>query len=72
MARCRGTTRSGARCRREAGESGYCYQHEDQAGPEQDGQPWEDVLDDGLKVALGVGLLAAILFLPIPFLRRRR
>lgn len=73
MTRCRGTTQAGDRCRREAGDSRYCYIHEDQAGPSGGGEErWEHRLDDMVKVALGLGLLAALLFLPIPFLRRRR
>lgn len=72
MTRCRGTTQAGERCRRDAGDSGFCYAHEDQAGSSGDAERWEEGLSDTVKVALGVGLLAAVLFLPIPFLRRRR
>ena len=68
MAQCRGTTRKGERCRRDARPgSDYCSIHVDQDAPE--GAPGGDGaatdsggMDDLMKTALGFALIGAILF----------
>ncbi len=64
MAQCQGTTRKGARCKRDAAEgSAFCSIHTDQdvdAGETPAAQPWDR--DALVKTAIGFGLLAGILF----------
>ncbi len=60
MTQCRGTTRQGARCRREAAEgSDYCSIHMDQAEEASAEQEEWDV-DAILKTALGFALVGAV------------
>lgn len=67
MPRCRGTTQAGSRCRRAAPEgSDYCSQHEDQAPEDRGAGSADDPFGDGLKIALGVLLVGAILYLGFP------
>lgn len=60
MTQCRGTTKRGEQCRREATEgSDYCSIHMDQAGQESFEQEEWDV-DAILKTALGFALIGAV------------
>jgi len=68
VAQCKGTTRKGERCKRDAPEgSGYCSIHQDQAARAT--PPKEAPIDwDGeaiLKAAIGFALVGAILFFRI-------
>jgi len=60
MAQCRGTTRKGERCRREAGEgSHYCSFHEPESA-ESGGSGWNDELTDTAKTVLGLAVAAIV------------
>lgn len=67
MAQCRGTTKSGNRCKREASpDSSFCGIHQDQEirARETGGNgAWD--WDAVMKTALGVGLVAGIILLRI-------
>ena len=62
MAQCRGTTKKGDQCRREARDkSGFCSIHQDQevrARTAREGAEWDK--EALMKAALGFGLVAAI------------
>ena len=64
MAQCRGTTKKGDRCRRDARDgSVFCAIHQDQevrARETRSQSEWD--ADAIMKAALGIGLLGAILF----------
>lgn len=64
MAQCRGTTKKGDRCRRDAREgSPFCAIHTDEDAGGRDGngggEDWD--MDAILKTAIGFGLICAIL-----------
>lgn len=65
MTQCRGTTKQGARCRREVTEgSDYCFIHMDQAGQASyERQEWD--VDAILKTALGFALIGAVILFRI-------
>ncbi len=65
MTQCRGTTKQGERCRREAtGSSDYCSIHMDQAGQEStEHEEWD--VDAILKTALGFALIGAVVLFRI-------
>lgn len=61
MTQCRGTTKKGDRCKRDAREgSAFCSIHQDQEvrEPRARAQEWDT--DAIMKAAIGVGLVAAI------------
>ena len=62
MTQCRGTTKRGDRCKREAGEgTTFCAIHQDQEVRERKAptpQEWDK--DAIVKAAIGFGLVAAI------------
>ena len=64
MAQCRGTTKKGAQCQRDArADSDFCSIHQDQevrARSTPGDTEWDR--DTVMKAALGFGLLAAIIF----------
>lgn len=62
MTLCRGTTKKGDRCKRDAREgSAYCAIHQDQEVRERGQQAAEEWDKDAIvKAALGFGLVAAI------------
>lgn len=65
MTQCRGTTKQGERCRREAAEgSDYCSIHMDQAADENAERGEWDV-DAVLKTALGFALIGAVVLFRI-------
>ena len=65
MAQCRGKTKKGDRCRRDArDDSGFCAIHQDQevrAHEPRDHGEWDN--DAIFKAALGFALVAVIFFL---------
>jgi hypothetical protein len=65
LSQCEGTTKKGDRCKREARTaSAYCAIHQDQeirTKPPRSDQVWDS--DSIVKVAVGVGLVAAIFLL---------
>jgi len=59
MSQCQGTTKAGARCKRDAGDgSDYCGAHAEQAG---EGQASSSTRDSGTDLIL-VGAVALALF----------
>lgn len=62
MTQCRGTTKKGDRCKRDARDgSAFCSIHQDQevrARPERHAEEWDK--DAIVKAAIGFGLVAAI------------
>lgn len=67
MAQCKGTTRKGARCKRDASKgSDYCTIHLDQevrGAPEPRSEEWDR--EALLAAALGFALVGALLFFRI-------
>jgi hypothetical protein len=68
VAQCKGTTKKGERCKREAPEgAAYCSIHQDQAvrerTPKQTSDEWDR--DAILATAIGFALVGAILFFRI-------
>ena len=65
MTQCRGTTKKGDRCRRDAQEgSGFCAIHQDQEvreRRERGTEEWDT--ESVVKAAIGLGLVAAIFLL---------
>lgn len=63
MAQCKGTTKKGDRCKREAGgDSAFCSIHQDQEirprSSKVSSEEWDT--DAIVKAAIGLGLVAAI------------
>ncbi len=63
MSQCKGTTKKGDRCKRDAREgSGFCAIHQEQEvrsrEPREAAQEWDT--DALMKAAIGLGLVAAI------------
>lgn len=63
MAQCKGTTKKGDRCKREAsGDAAFCSIHQDQEirqrTPRSSPEEWDT--DAIVKAAIGLGLVAAI------------
>ncbi len=65
MTQCRGRTKQGQRCRREAAEgSDYCSLHQDQAEEaSHEHEEWD--VDAILKTALGFALIGAVVLFRI-------
>jgi hypothetical protein len=61
MSQCRGKTKKGDRCRREASESSrYCSTHQPVTGEPKSGSSWDDDLSDSAKTVLGLAIAAIV------------
>ena len=61
MGQCRGKTKKGDRCRRDATESSrYCSTHKPVKEETESGSAWDNDLSDGAKTVIGLAICAIV------------